>query len=267
MPIQKVCEQCGAGFQVKPRDAAQRFCRRDCKTAHEAANGRPSAHKAPATFQCKQCGNPFTMMPGYLNALRKKHGRDPLYCSIRCMGEAKKLTTEGWSKSCIQCGKPMPIQRRPGGTINRQKELCSTECRSMFRRLSYQTKHPQQGVSEPRKYKNGYLRVVVPGKNGEPSREVFHHRYVMEQHMGRRLFPGETVHHINGDRANNDLSNLELFSSRHGPGQRVVDKVRFAIEILRLYPEFAHAEGVALVEHEISGDPACSAHGTPSAPH
>jgi hypothetical protein len=33
------------------------------------------------------------------------------------------------------------------------------------------------------------------------------------------------------------------------PGQRVIDKVAFGIEILRLYPEFARSAGVALVEH------------------
>ncbi len=68
----------------------------------------------------------------------------------------------------------------------------------------------------------------------------------MSKHLGRELLPGETVHHINGDRKNNSLSNLELFNSRHGPGQRVIDKVEFAIKILRLYPEFARAAGVML---------------------
>lgn len=246
MPIEKICERCGSGFKVRPRNSAQRFCDQTCKAAYESEHGRVGAHKPPVEFTCKQCGNPFTMKLSYVTALRKKHGRDPLYCSMRCMGDAKMLKLDGWNVACIQCGKPMPIQRRPGGTINRQKALCSTECRSMFRRLSYQARHPDAEVTR-NKYKNGYVRVVVPGKDGGPSRETLEHRYVMEQHLGRRLLPTETVHHINGDRANNDLSNLELFSSRHGPGQRVTDKVQFAIEILELYPEFAAAKGRALV--------------------
>jgi hypothetical protein len=52
--------------------------------------------------------------------------------------------------------------------------------------------------------------------------------------------------YINGIRSDNRIENLELFSSRHGPGQRVVDKVQFAIEILTLYPEFAKTAGYEL---------------------
>lgn len=37
------------------------------------------------------------------------------------------------------------------------------------------------------------------------------HRLVMEQILGRKLRKGEIVHHVDGDRANNAPSNLDLF--------------------------------------------------------
>lgn len=57
----------------------------------------------------------------------------------------------------------------------------------------------------------------------------------MEAHLGRPLRPEETVHHKNGQRRDNRLSNLELWSSSHPKGQRVEDKVDWALEILGLY--------------------------------
>jgi hypothetical protein len=41
-----------------------------------------------------------------------------------------------------------------------------------------------------------------------------HHRWVMEQHLGRPLDTREHVHHIDGNRFNNDLDNLALISAR-----------------------------------------------------
>jgi hypothetical protein len=77
--------------------------------------------------------------------------------------------------------------------------------------------------------KHGYRVIRVDG------REVMEHREVMQKMIGRKLTAEETVHHKNGDRADNRETNLELWSSRNPKGQRVIDKVRFAREILAIY--------------------------------
>lgn len=54
---------------------------------------------------------------------------------------------------------------------------------------------------------------------------VYQHRLVAEQKLGRLLRPGEVVHHIDGDKANNDPENLQVFPSNiehmrlHLPGR------------------------------------------------
>ncbi|GGI06374.1 HNH endonuclease [Egicoccus halophilus] len=65
--------------------------------------------------------------------------------------------------------------------------------------------------------------------------KVGEHRLVMARALGRPLFPDETVHHRNGVRTDNQLENLELWSSAHPQGQRAEDKVAFARAILARY--------------------------------
>ena len=43
------------------------------------------------------------------------------------------------------------------------------------------------------------------------------------------------MHHKNGQRADNRIENLELWSKSQPSGQRVVDKLRWAREIVALY--------------------------------
>jgi hypothetical protein len=75
---------------------------------------------------------------------------------------------------------------------------------------------------------------------------VNEHQIVMEGVLGRPLLPGENVHHKNGVRNDNRPENLELWSVRQPPGQRVEDKTVWAIEWLRIYAPEALMEEVKL---------------------
>lgn len=81
---------------------------------------------------------------------------------------------------------------------------------------------------------NGY--VVVSDYKGRKG-GALEHRVVMMEHLGRDLHSHESIHHINGDRSDNRLENLELWSSSQPAGQRIEDKVKWAKEILELYGE------------------------------
>lgn len=57
----------------------------------------------------------------------------------------------------------------------------------------------------------GRKQVIVHYKDG--SRRTFLlSRHLMEQHLGRRLLPDETVDHKDRDKTNDDISNLQILS-------------------------------------------------------
>jgi hypothetical protein len=54
---------------------------------------------------------------------------------------------------------------------------------------------------------SGYIVVTHPIRGWE-------HRIVMEKHLGRKLLRTEVVHHINEDKTDNRIENLELFANQ-----------------------------------------------------
>lgn len=82
----------------------------------------------------------------------------------------------------------------------------------------------------------GYVQVYRPGHpNATKNGMILQHRLVMSEHLCRPLSVHENVHHINGNRADNRIENLELWNTSQPSGQRVEDKVAWAIELLKLY--------------------------------
>src|SRR3990167_9329211 len=83
-----------------------------------------------------------------------------------------------------------------------------------------------------RHIENGYVMVRNPAhpnaKGGRDKSYVAEHRMIMSDHLKRPLLRTEQVHHINGDRADNRIENLELWSTSQPSGQRVKDKLKWA---------------------------------------
>lgn len=63
--------------------------------------------------------------------------------------------------------------------------------------------------------KGDYLYAVVKEHpNSSKYGYVLYHRIVMENHLGRILNLNEVVHHIDGDKFNNNISNLQLMNCK-----------------------------------------------------
>jgi hypothetical protein len=77
-------------------------------------------------------------------------------------------------------------------------------------------------------YRKGHIQANKDGR-------TLQHRRIMSDKLGRRLESHENVHHINGDKLDNSLENLELWVKTQPAGQRVEDLVVWAEEILERY--------------------------------
>lgn len=202
-----------------PGGAALRAVRGD------QANRAPSRKSVRLT--CEGCGEGFWCPP----SLAYRDGQViRRFCSNACYLAAKDPKP---TLTCEACGK----------TVGRRKDAAT------------------QGYNYKQKFCSRACAVVAQGKGGHVHRgyrvihvngkAVFEHRHIVEQAIGRKLLPTETVHHISGDKLDNRFpENLEIWSGRHGKGQRASDHVEFAVETLKLYPELLIRRGYRLLPLE-----------------
>ncbi len=78
----------------------------------------------------------------------------------------------------------------------------------------------------------GYQFVYAPGHPATTSTKPYvqEHRLIMEEQLGRYLEPYEIVHHKDGDRLNNDPSNLEVKTR----GKHLSDHFKASHEVMQL---------------------------------
>jgi hypothetical protein len=128
-------------------------------------------------IRCSQCGEWF--IP------RKKYSK---FCSRECFDKARA------DRRCIV----LDCDRR-----RYAHGLCSLHYQRYRRKGSPRAKvkvYDGSGWITS----NGYRGISVNGKH------VYEHRYVMEQFLGRKLPTGWDVHHRNGNKTDNRISNLEI---------------------------------------------------------
>lgn len=193
----------------------------------------------------------------------RKAAREPqvLKRDLPCLEDCGKLVGRTGSRGrCQRCN-----QRIARAELKAEQRPCAiATCPGFVRALgqphcdmhrSRVRRGGEAGLAEPligprgewRLDKKGYRMQVIDGH------VVLEHRLVMEQLLGREMTRSESVHHVSGQRDDNRTDgplvnfrsgNLELWSSWQPSGQRVADKVEFAVELLREYAPDLLAEPV-----------------------
>ena len=173
------------------------------------------------TLPCALCGVTVIRRP---SEMMRRSSRGNVFCCREHFWEFNKGTKRTRKKNhmlCDACGVSFP--RHPSA-VRGEHVYCSVSCAAT----------PRGGFSvlpmgTTRITGDGYIHIKTDGGwRGE-------HRVVMEQALERPLRAFENVHHLNGDRADNRLENLELWVKSQPSGQRPADLVAWAREILNLY--------------------------------
>jgi hypothetical protein len=150
-------------------------------------------------YNCIKCSKIFKR---YGNVVAK-------YCSINCKNSDKKSTI---TLMCMVCKKDyqcfqseLKWSKLRGETRN----FCSKECSYLARK----------GENSPfwkggkHITKRGYIKIWKPEHPNNIYGYCYEHRLVMEEKIGRFLSKDEDVHHINENKSDNRIENLQLLSS------------------------------------------------------
>ena len=124
----------------------------------------------------------------------------------------KKRDRTGAILVCIHCKEEFRVQTYRAKTA----KYCSRSCLAKVH-LPQFSEHRFKSTGKP---KHTYKTIKVNGKH------VRVHRYLMEQHLGRKLESWEHVHHINGDSHDNRIENLAVLSNADHQRIEVAERKR-----------------------------------------
>lgn len=143
--------------------------------------------------KCPMCGKDAGFSPSQDGQIKQSRARK--FCSISCSTKFRHKDNVILS-TCLFCKKQ--FKKYPDNKAVRK--YCSMSCYNKIRFKNL------PNYEYPKKDKKNYKMKKINGK------QIYYHRWIMEQHLGRKLTRSEVVHHINGDPHDNRIENLMILS-------------------------------------------------------
>lgn len=171
-----------------------------------------------------------------LNDLMRRHGGSPAVIANTLaragVERRRKGTHKFWTPERIDWLREQHESGRSQESIGKEIGLSQSAIGRKLRDLGILKPTPQAKGSAHGSWRggrvvdaNGYARVLIANDEDRAlaGRTIsggyaLEHRLVMARALGRSLTRRESVHHINGDRTDNRLENLQLRQGQHGHG-------------------------------------------------
>lgn len=122
--------------------------------------------------------------------------------------KGKSRLCEVATRICDRCGVQEEARLRTLLNNRRDRHEDKDYCYKCAQSMRVKPTGPNYAKWKHGKTCNGYSRVTINKKR------ILEHVHVMQEHLGRQLIAGETVHHIDMNKLNNTLNNLYLFNSQ-----------------------------------------------------
>ena len=185
-----ICEVCKEKFH-RPGNKPYKYCSRGCWG--EARRERRRVANCPI---CKKSFYPKNQGIGKIQR----------YCSKECSVKARTGIGYKEKKVCKTCGKSFLVHTESQA---KKRKYCSSEC--FYEKTAGKRKKVSGGK---------YIKIYIRGRGN-----VWEHRYIMEQELGRRLNSWEQVHHIDNNPENNAIENLMLVKPKEHNIYTIMEKV------------------------------------------
>jgi hypothetical protein len=151
---------------------------------------------------CITCKKEFHVPPSLSKRIKN--------CSMRCHSIWQSKNRVGsvggnWrggktKKICSVCKKHFFVFPH----AESRRKTCSKECQKTYQSDVYCGPNHPNWKGGKHIAPNGYVIISVRGKS------IYEHRFLMEKSIGRKLLRREHLHHKNGVKTDNRLSNLEI---------------------------------------------------------
>lgn len=248
--VTRTCPFCGIDF-VSQASRKKRCCSRSCGSSLQKIEAKAAGRKIGRPFigehkPCEICGTSV-----YVKPWQAKSGQGR-FCSKDCfnMHQARNAVEH----PCDWCGKPMTMSP----SQSKVRRFCSWECQAEGRRTrALDRVHNGKRAAL---WNDGYVYVWEPD---HPRSAIYggwyaEHRLVMEQHIGRVLEAEEIVHHKDGDKKSNVLSNLQIVTEIEHQlltRDQILDRRRAAKKRLAELEVMARRQAARLAAYEAAFGP------------